>query len=67
MQLRPVEARRMRGLTQKTVANALNISRSCYIQKEKNPEKMTITEAKAFAQLVNVPIEDLIFLPTNST
>ena len=67
MQMRPAEARRMRGLTQETVANALKISRSWYIQKEKHPERMTIAEAQAFARLVNVPLEDIIFLPDNST
>lgn len=67
MQMRPVEARRMRGLTQEAVANALKISRGCYINKEKHPERMTISEAQAFAQLVNIPMEDIIFLPENST
>lgn len=61
------EARRYRGLSQETVANLLGISRSSYISLERNPEKMTIEKAKEFSRIVDIPMENLIFLRNNST
>lgn len=67
MQFSVSEARRFRNLSQKSVAKSLGISRSAYISLEKNPEKMTIERAKRFAEIVNIPIEDIIFLHKSST
>ena len=67
MQFTIPEARRYRGLSQKFVADRLNISRSSYISLEKDPEKMTIKKAKEFSEIVDIPMEDIIFLRRDST
>ena len=67
MQFTVPEARRYRGLSQKFVADRLNISRSSYISLEKDPEKMTIKKAKEFSEIVDIPMEDIIFLRRDST
>lgn len=67
MQFSVPEARRFRNLSQESVAKSLGISRSAYILLERNPEKMTIERAKKFADVVNIPMENIIFLRDNST
>ena len=67
MQFTVPEARRYRGLSQEFVADRLNISRSTYISLEKDPEKMTIKKAKEFSEIVDIPMEDIIFLRRDST
>lgn len=67
MQFSVPEARRFRNLSQESVANSLGISRSTYVLLEKNPEKMTIERAKKFSDVVNIPMENIIFLRDNST
>lgn len=54
-------------LTQEEVAEKMHICRDKYRKLEANPEKVTIEEALAFCQIVNLPLDDIIFLPNDST
>ena len=53
-------------LTQEEMAKRLNISKDTYRKIEKTPEIATITQAKAIAEIVSIPIDDLFFA-ANST
>ncbi|HHU02662.1 MAG TPA: helix-turn-helix transcriptional regulator [Christensenellaceae bacterium] len=55
------------GITQKEAAETLGLSRWTYIQKEKDPSKFTVEEAARLSKLIGRPLNELIFLPDNST
>lgn len=55
------EARNIARFTQDSVAGILGISRATYAKMEKNPEIITIEEAKKLAALFNTPVEDIFF------
>lgn len=60
------QARVGADLTQQQTADALGVHVQTYARMEKHPEDMTMKEAHAFAEIVNVPIESISFLPSNS-
>lgn len=53
------EAREMRGLTQKEVADKLGITRQTYGIYEANQERMSIEQAKAVCRLLKCDLEDI--------
>ena len=55
------EARKQARYSQQAVADQLGISRQTYIRMEKNPEDITIGDAKTLAELYGVSIEDIFF------
>ena len=65
--LRLDEWRRARNITQRTMANALEISLPTYIKLESNPAKMKIEQAFKVAEILNVDISDIIFMPLETT
>lgn len=56
------EFRLNKGVKQKSVAEYLGVSRQTYGRYERNPEKMSIQQAKAVCDFLNCDIAD-IFLP----
>ncbi len=57
-----VEIRRMRGYSQEYMAKALNCHRLTYAKMEEHPETITMANADIIANLLNVSINDIIFL-----
>lgn len=55
------EAREQERYDQGDVAKVLGISYSAYRNKEKGRSRFTVQEAIKFAELVKVPIGDIIF------
>lgn len=60
------QARIGADLTQQEVADLMGVHVQTFARMEKHPEDMTMKEASRFSDVVKVPIEDLIFLPSNS-
>ena len=56
-----VEARKQARYSQQNVADELGISRQTYIRMEKNPEDISINDAKILAEMFGVSIEDIFF------
>ncbi len=56
-----VEARKQARYSQQNVADELGISRQTYIRMEKNPEDISINDAKVLAKMFGVSIEDIFF------
>lgn len=67
MILTPEQARRMTGLSQEQCAKALNIAKNTYINKEKGLSPWLYKEAKAFAKLVDLSIDDILFFEDDVT
>lgn len=59
-------ARKIAGITQIDLANALNVSESTIINWEKGRSEPTVTQAKQIASVVNRPLDSIIFLPGNA-
>lgn len=59
--MRVSEARKRAKLTQDYVAGYLGVSRVTYGKMERNPETITIEDAKKIAKLFNVSIGDIFF------
>lgn len=59
-------ARKMAGLTQIGLANALNVSESTVINWEKGRSEPTVTQALQISEVVRRPIDSIIFLPKNA-
>ena len=57
-----VEIRRMRGYSQEYMANGLNCHRSTYAKMEEHPEMITMADADILANMLEVSINDIIFL-----
>ena len=55
------EARKQARYSQQAVADQLGISRQTYIRMEKNPDDITISDARALAELYGVSVEDIFF------
>lgn len=55
------QARLLAGLTQKEVAQMLNMHVQTYMKLEKNPELMSIKTAKEFSQIVGRNFEEIFF------
>lgn len=61
MAITPKAARYIAGKTQQEVADAMGIHVQTYGKIEKNPEDMSIKEAKQFAEIVGVNWMDLSY------
>lgn len=59
-------ARQYAGLTQREMAEKMQISRASYRNIEQNPEKTTIKQAKDIARITGIGVE-LIFFTGNFT
>lgn len=59
-------ARKIAGLTQIDLANALNVSESTVINWEKGRSEPTVTQAKQIAEVVKRPLDSIIFLPKSA-
>lgn len=57
------QARVLKKISQKKMAELLDISENAYINKEKGSSRFYIDEALNFSKLVELPIESIIFLP----
>lgn len=55
------EAREKANLTQQEVADALGVSRPTYISMEKNPDRISIDEARHLSELFGVSVDSLFF------
>ena len=55
------EAREVRGIKQKAVADALNITRQTYARYEENPRIMPIYQAEAACQFIGCDIGQIFF------
>ena len=54
-------ARIGKNLTQQEVADILGIHVTTYAKMEKNPEEVSIKDAKRFADIVGIPATDIFF------
>lgn len=59
-------ARQIVGMTQKDLANAMNVSESTVLNWEKGRSEPTVGQALKIAEVVNRPIDSIIFLPKNA-
>lgn len=57
-----VELRRMRGFSQEYMADKLHCHRNTYAKMEENPQNITMLEAYHIAKILNVSVDDIIFL-----
>lgn len=55
------QAREYAGITQKEMAQKLNIHRCTYSKIEKNPGLATINQAKAISCITAIPIDNIFF------
>lgn len=51
------QARKLKSLSQLSVAISMNISKNAYISKEKYKRKFYVDEAFTFAKIVGLPLE----------
>lgn len=59
--MKVVEARKNARYTQEQAAEHLGMSRPTYAKIEANPDLATIEDAKAIAELFDVPVEIIFF------
>ena len=59
------EIRRARGYSQEYMANQLGCHRNTYAKMEEKPQNITMGEAYKLANILNVSINDIIFLESN--
>lgn len=59
------QSRAISGLTQVEMAQKLGITRDAYRANELYKVIMRMDRAKKFSQIVDIPIQDIIFLPDN--
>lgn len=57
------QSRAISGLTQVEMAQKLGITRDAYRANELYKVIMRMDRAKKFSQIVDIPIQDIIFLP----
>lgn len=55
------EARQSSNMTQEEVAGYLGISRVTYGKMERDPDLITLSDAKALSELFCIPLEDIFF------
>lgn len=60
------KARVIAEISQADVAKAIGVSRTTYIKLEKNPDMVTIAQARAISELFDIPYDE-IFFGNNST
>lgn len=61
----PEQARKLRGFSQNRMACLLGMAENTYINKEKGETKFYIDEACSFCEIVNLPLERIIFFKEN--
>ena len=49
-------------LTQQQVADLMGVHVQTYMKMEKDPEDMTVRNAKLFAKITGVPLSEIIFI-----
>lgn len=59
------EIRRARGYSQEYMANKLGCHRNTYARMEEKPQNITMEEADKLATILNVSVNDIIFLESN--
>ena len=59
-------ARKIANLTQKELASAVGVSESTVISWEKGRTEPTIIQARKISEVVNIPLDYIIFLPFSS-
>lgn len=59
-------ARKIAGMTQIDLASAVNVSESTVINWEKGRSEPTVTQALLIAEVVNRPLDSIIFLPKSA-
>jgi DNA-binding XRE family transcriptional regulator len=59
-------ARKIANLTQKDLADALDVSESTVISWEKGRTEPTVTQALSISRLTGIPLDCIIFLPSNT-
>lgn len=66
MELTLRQARKMKEISQRTVANRLNVCEETYRKIERNPDLATIGQAKVLSDLLDISY-DVIFFDGNSS
>ncbi|WP_188453757.1 helix-turn-helix transcriptional regulator [Virgibacillus oceani] len=61
------QARHLTDLSQEKLADLLGVHRHTYMKWERNPDEMTIGEAKHFSKVTGIPIDDINFFDIHST
>ena len=59
-------ARKIAGITQKSLANELNVSESTVINWEKGRSEPTVSQAQRISELAGRPLDSIIFLPADT-
>lgn len=59
------EIRRARGYSQEYMASKLGCHRNTYARMEEKPQNITMEEADKLATILNVSVNDIIFLESN--
>lgn len=57
-------ARKIAGITQVELANAVNVSESTVVNWEKGRSEPTVSQAVMIAEVVGRPLDSIIFLPS---
>jgi DNA-binding XRE family transcriptional regulator len=57
-------ARKIAGITQVDLANAVNVSESTVVNWEKGRSEPTVSQAIMIAEVVGRPLDSIIFLPS---
>lgn len=65
MRMKLSEIRRMRGYSQEYMARKLNCHRNTYAKMEEKPQDITMAQANLLANILNVSVNDIIFLESN--
>lgn len=55
------QARNLRRISQRDMADKLQLSENSFINKEKGKTRFYIDEAIRFSKIVDIPLEDIIF------
>ena len=55
------QARRYANQTQRDMAEKLGISRDANMRLEKNPDKVTVRQAKIISQITGIPYDSIFF------
>lgn len=61
------EWRRVRNVSQQTIAENLGVHPNTYRRWEKNPESIPVVYAIKICERLDVPFDSVIFLPNKST
>lgn len=59
-------ARKIAGLTQKGLADEMNVSESTVINWEKGRSEPTVNQAQKISDLTGIPLDSIIFLTPNT-